>query len=75
MSELSRKEDDVSLFRMVKLPSNEPVQYVGVYVLKWGDELPEPTVGFIPVEENEFRKQTVVADSGSTITDVKQQIG
>lgn len=64
----------MQLFRAVELPSDEPVQYVGVYVLRWG-KLSEPTVGFIPVEEDELHKQTVVADSGSTITDVKQQIG
>lgn len=64
----------MQLFRMIRLPSEEPVQYVGDYVLNWG-KTTEPTVGFIPVEEDEFRKQTIVADSGSTIADVKQQIG
>ena len=38
-------------YRMVELPSNEPVQFVGVYVLKWKDvvagDILEPTVGFV----------------------------
>lgn len=38
------------LFRAVALPSEDPVQYVGVYVLHWGKQS-HPTVGFIPVEE------------------------
>ncbi len=34
--------------------STEPIQYVGVYVLKWKDTNPEvdpPEVGFVEVEE------------------------
>ena len=38
-------------YRMVKLPSDEPVQFVGVYVLKWKDvisgDILEPMVGFV----------------------------
>jgi len=41
-------------YRMVTLPSDEPVQFVGVYVLKWKDVIDgvitEPTVGFVEVE-------------------------
>jgi len=33
------------LFKMVELPSDESVQFVGVYVLKWG-RVDEPTVAF-----------------------------
>ena len=36
---------------MVRLPSSEPVQYVGVYVLKWHDHPDQPEVGFVEVEE------------------------
>ncbi len=41
-------------YRMVELPSDEPVQFVGVYVMKWEDvingEILEPTVGFVEEE-------------------------
>ena len=38
------------LYRAIELPSDEPVQYVGCYVLKWG-RVSEPSVGFVPVDE------------------------
>jgi len=41
-------------YRLVKLPSDEPVQYVGVYVFNWrkviDGEMFEPTVGFVEEE-------------------------
>ncbi len=40
------------LYKKIDLPSDEPVQYVGVYVLKWGEE-EQPTVGFVEVDEDE----------------------
>ncbi len=36
----------MTLFRAIKLPSDEPVQYVGCYVLKWG-EVSQPSHGFV----------------------------
>ncbi len=39
------------LYKIVKLPSKEPVQYVGVYVLHWGEHPDQPEVGFVEVEE------------------------
>ena len=38
------------LYRMVELPSDEPIQFVGCYVLKWGEDK-QPTVGFVEVDE------------------------
>jgi len=42
-------------YKMIELPSDEPVQFVGVYVLKWRNvvdgEITEPTVGFVEVDE------------------------
>ena len=44
-------------YRMVELPSDEPVQFVGVYVLKWDDVtnglIRHPTVGFVEIEEDD----------------------
>ena len=42
------------LFRAVTYPEglDMPVQYVGCYVLKWG-ELQDPEVGFVPVDGDE----------------------
>ena len=38
-------------YRKVAMPSDEPVQFVGVYTLKWKDVIDgvitEPTVGFV----------------------------
>lgn len=31
--------------------TDEPVQYVGCYVLRWGKD-DQPTVGFVPVDED-----------------------
>ena len=42
------------LFRAVEIPSDEPVQYVGCYVLKWG-RVDQPSVGFIPVDDEPDR--------------------
>lgn len=36
------------LYKTIELPSEEPVQYVGCYVLKWG-KVDQPTLGFAPV--------------------------
>lgn len=40
----------MALYRAVELPSEEPVQYVGVYVLRWHERPSQPEVGFIPVD-------------------------
>lgn len=50
------------LYKMFKLPSDEPVQFVGCYVLQWGRmEGEEPTVAFreaTPEEvADEFNKE------------------
>jgi hypothetical protein len=39
------------LYQSVELPSDKPVQYVGVYVLKWG-KVSEPTHGFVEIDED-----------------------
>lgn len=39
------------LFRAIELPSDEPVQYVGVYVLKWG-RVEQPTIGFVEANDH-----------------------
>ena len=36
--------------------SPEPVQYVGVYVIKWG-RLEDPTVGFVEAEETIYTEK------------------
>ena len=42
-------------YKKIDLPSDEPVQFVGVYVLKWKNvvdgSVVEPTVGFVEVDE------------------------
>lgn len=43
----------MQLFRGIEMPSDEPVQYVGCYVLRWGDWPLDPEVGFVPVEMDE----------------------
>lgn len=51
------------LYRMVKLPSEEAVQYVGVYVLKWMKTI-HPEVGFIPVGNAQPPERTDDDDQG-----------
>lgn len=48
------------LYTMIELPSDEPVQYVGVYVLKWG-QVGEPTVGFREATPEEISAECVSA--------------
>jgi len=43
-----------SLYRGFALPCDEPVQFVGVYVLRWGRE-EQPSVGFVEADEVERR--------------------
>lgn len=47
----------MALYKMVNLPSDDLVQYVGVYVLKWNNvvdgTIVNPTVGFVEVEDND----------------------
>lgn len=40
------------LYRRVDLPSDEPVQFVGVYVLRWCS-LARAEVGFVEADEDE----------------------
>lgn len=40
------------LYKQVELKEGVPVQYLGVYVLRWRPEWGEPTVGFVEVEED-----------------------
>lgn len=41
------------LFVAIDEPSDEPVQYVGVYVLRWG-KVSEPTIGFREATDEEI---------------------
>ena len=43
------------LYRKIDLPSNEPVNFVCVHPLKWGEKI-NPEVGFIEIEEDGFEK-------------------
>lgn len=40
------------LYKAVELPSEEPVQFVGCYVLKWG-KVDQPSLGFVPIESKD----------------------
>lgn len=46
----------MTLFKLIELPSDEPVLYVGVYVLKWG-VADEPTVAFVEATEKEIAEE------------------
>lgn len=41
------------LFHGINLPSDEPVQFVGVHPLKWHRHPAEPDMAFTPLEEKE----------------------
>jgi len=47
---IERRQQDAAraenVWRMVPLEDGQPVQYVGVYVLRWRQEWGEPEVGF-----------------------------
>ena len=43
------------LYRLVELPSDDPVQFVGVYTLRWG-KVDEPTVAFVEATDEEIQK-------------------
>ena len=42
-----------NLYKRIELKEGEPVQYVGVYILKWKVEMGEPEVGFVQDDETE----------------------
>jgi len=57
------------LFVSIKLPSDEPVLYVGVYVLKWG-RFDHPTIAFVDATDDqvleEARRITACRESALT---------
>ena len=64
------------LYRRVELPSDEPVAYVGVYVLRWG-KVEEPSVAFVEASEEDIQaalsrfvvsKEEIRAESSKVIT-------
>ena len=60
-------------YRGVELPSDEPVQFVGVYVLNWkgvvSGDIVEPTVGF--VEDDKETRITMEAGATMMIESLK----
>lgn len=38
-------------YKLVDLEEGTPVQYLGVYALKWRPEMGEPSVGFVEVDD------------------------
>jgi hypothetical protein len=54
------------LFKMIELPSDEPVAFVGCYVLKWG-RVDEPTVAFREATPEEIAAEQGVQADGLTI--------
>lgn len=57
------------LFRKVDLPSDEPVQFVGCYTLKWG-KVDEPSVAFVEVDE-EYVSKVKIRD---IMLEIKEEI-
>jgi hypothetical protein len=51
------------LFKMIELPSDEPVSFVGCYVLKWG-RIDEPTVAFREATPEEIAAEHSVQLTG-----------
>lgn len=45
-----------TLYKQVELKDGVPVQYLGVYILKWRQEWGEPSVGFVPVEDDPYAR-------------------
>ena len=46
----------MKLYKLITFPSDEPVEYVGVYVLRWG-RVSEPSVGFIEATPDEILEE------------------
>jgi len=46
-------------YKLVDLEEGTPVQYLGVYALKWRPEMGEPTVGFVEDDEAETLRARV----------------
>lgn len=49
---------DEQLFKKIEMPSDEPVQFVGCYVLKWG-KVDKPTVAFVETDEEYVSKEKI----------------
>ena len=41
------------LYKGIEIGTDEPVQFVGVYVLRWHERPEQPTMGFRPIEKDE----------------------
>ena len=55
------------LYRRVEITDGQPVQFVGVYVTKWG-KMDEPTDGFVEATDEEMAEaafQHPVAEGGT----------
>ena len=64
-----------SLYRAIGLPSEEPVQFVGVSVLRWHDHPGQPALGFVEVDDDiltEFAKlcREYPGESADTLLDM-----
>lgn len=54
VGELTVTGDQPPLYRMVRpLRNGEPVQYLGVYALRWRPEWGPPQVGFVEAKEED----------------------
>lgn len=53
------------LYKMIDLPSDEPVQFVGVYVLRWG-KVAEPSVAFREATPEEIEAERGLVPSPET---------
>ena len=43
-------EDGTTVYKQVELKDGQPLQFLGVYSLRWLSEWGEPTVGFLEVD-------------------------
>jgi len=65
----------MTLYRLVELPTDEPVQFLGIYTASWGAS--KPTVGFIEVNENVEQVKTVderIAELEGTVEELEGEI-
>ena len=59
----------MGLYRAIEMPSDEPVQYVGCYVLRWGDWPLDPEVGFAPLDVWQIASKAVERIIDNDLTD------
>lgn len=70
----------MTVYKQVELKDGQPLQFLGVYSLRWLSEWGEPTVGFLEVDYrlndalDDLASVQLIDNTGSEADDVRKEI-